>query len=123
MAVRDLCRVRIELGNFLESGRPRPPRRAENGGRDDRPPINSQAHCGPFVTTRQKTVRDELENSSVPPVPSPAESRDEETIPPVRALAARKILKLVADPARSKALIRARLFSVASEDILHDVAF
>jgi len=43
-------------------------------------------------------VRNELENFSVPPVPSPAESRDKETIPPVRAPAARKILKLNADP-------------------------
>jgi len=41
-------------------------------------------------------VRTELENFSVPPVPSPAESRDEETIPPVRAPAARKIPKLTA---------------------------
>src|ERR1022692_749471 len=36
----------------------------------------------------------ELENFSVPPVCSPAESRQEETKPPVRAPAALKILSL-----------------------------
>jgi len=56
-----------------------------------------------FGARSKTTIRGELENFSVPPVPSPAESRDEETIPPVRAPAARKILRLGADPTRTKA--------------------
>jgi len=45
-----------------------------------------------------QAIRDEFENFSVPPVPSPAESSDDERIPPVRAPAARKIPALGADP-------------------------
>src|SRR5665213_828274 len=39
VAVRDSRRVRTELGNLLEGGRPRPPPRTRNGGRG-RPPSN-----------------------------------------------------------------------------------
>ncbi|HZK82098.1 MAG TPA: phenylalanine--tRNA ligase beta subunit-related protein, partial [Humisphaera sp.] len=71
----------------------------------DVPPAPSSAEAG-FVGSAPRTIsnsvgetaRSELENFSAPPVPSPAESRDGETIPPVRAPAARKILKLSADP-------------------------
>ncbi|HZK80069.1 MAG TPA: hypothetical protein VFC46_03360, partial [Humisphaera sp.] len=41
--------------------------------------------------------RIEPEHFSVPPVPSPAEGRDEETIPPARAPAALKTLSLIAE--------------------------
>ncbi|HZK82040.1 MAG TPA: hypothetical protein VFC46_13255, partial [Humisphaera sp.] len=65
------------------------------GGRG-RPPSRKFAGSSRTVSLgTREVVRNELENFSVPPAPSPAESRNEGTIPPVRAPAA---LKLNAGP-------------------------
>src|SRR5665213_608637 len=96
-------------GNLLEGGRPRPPLlEGAKADEDVRPPENSQSHCEPIRGFREKMARDELENFLWHRPSGRCFRAENSSRIPGGSPAPRKILKLDADPTKSRTLTRPR---------------